>query len=152
MGNTLISPSEPVFCIPNKIRHKSFDRVRDIRLPQCMSTDSFPQDPLSTPITGHSIKSDPQSETVTITDDGIGSIHNIEPQSEDTDELVLDFGSIERINSAALGELAKLKQYCRSKNVALKISNVQEDVLEVFRLTKLPIDIVEPEEKDNESS
>ena len=52
-------------------------------------------------------------------------------------QLVLDLCDVQHVSSAALGELIKLKRKVVGMSGRLKIKNLQPDLLEVFRITRL---------------
>ena len=52
-------------------------------------------------------------------------------------KIVLNFGRIEFFSSGALGKLITLDKRVRSVNGTLVCCNIQPDILEVFRITRL---------------
>jgi anti-sigma B factor antagonist len=51
--------------------------------------------------------------------------------------LLLDFGQVQYLSSAALGKLINLKKRVAAVDGALKLCSVHPDLLEVFRITRL---------------
>ena len=56
---------------------------------------------------------------------------------EDTDQLILDLASVDRISSAGLNGLIQMNSKSRSQGVRLVLVNVSSSVREVFELTRL---------------
>lgn len=52
-------------------------------------------------------------------------------------KLLLDFSSVEHLSSAALGMLINLKNEVDKQKGALKLANINPQILEVFKITKL---------------
>lgn len=52
-------------------------------------------------------------------------------------KLLLDFSSVEHLSSAALGMLINLKKAVESQGGALKLANINPQIYEVFKITKL---------------
>ncbi len=51
--------------------------------------------------------------------------------------IVLDFGTIQQVSSAALGKLLKLAASAESVRGKLRLCNLHPDLLKVFRITRL---------------
>ena len=51
--------------------------------------------------------------------------------------LLLDFGSVDHLSSAALGMLINANQRIREKNGELRLCDIKRQILEVFAITKL---------------
>ena len=58
------------------------------------------------------------------------------PHSAET-TLVLSFKGVSFMSSAMINELVLLNKECKTRGVALEISNLQPNVMEVFRITKV---------------
>ena len=58
-------------------------------------------------------------------------------QGLDRPKLVIDFRIVERLSSAAVGMLVALDKVLTKRNGQLRVANVSEDVLDIFKLTKL---------------
>ena len=58
-------------------------------------------------------------------------------ESENKQNLLLDFSSVEFLSSAALGKLITLEKKVKSHGGKLKLSNIRVEIYEVFRITKL---------------
>jgi anti-sigma B factor antagonist len=52
-------------------------------------------------------------------------------------KLVLDFGQVDHLSSAALGMLINANGRIKSKNGQLRLSNIKPQIYEVFLITKL---------------
>ncbi len=52
-------------------------------------------------------------------------------------KLVLDFGAVDHLSSAALGMLINANNKIRETNGQLRLSNIKPQILEVFMITKL---------------
>lgn len=52
-------------------------------------------------------------------------------------KLVLDFEAVAHLSSAALGELIKVNNRVRQTDGQLRLCNIDEQILEVFRITRL---------------
>jgi anti-sigma B factor antagonist len=55
----------------------------------------------------------------------------------DRPKVVVDFQAVERLSSAALGMLIALEKVIAKQSGQLRIANVREDVLDIFKITKL---------------
>ncbi len=56
---------------------------------------------------------------------------------EGKDKLLLNFGNVQYLSSAALGKLINLKKKVGAKKGKLKLCCIHPDLLEVFRITRL---------------
>jgi anti-anti-sigma factor len=58
---------------------------------------------------------------------------------EKTEEscVLLHFGRVGFMSSAALGMLIRVKKKCKEFEIALKLSNISPDIIEVFKITGL---------------
>jgi len=52
-------------------------------------------------------------------------------------KLLLDFGGIQQVSSAALGRLVKLVSHAHSVRGSLKLCDLHSDMRQVFRITRL---------------
>ena len=52
-------------------------------------------------------------------------------------KLLLDFGSVDHLSSAALGMLINANKRIREKNGQLRLANIKPQIFEVFVITKL---------------
>lgn len=52
-------------------------------------------------------------------------------------KLLLDFGSVDHLSSAALGMLINANKRIKEKNGQLRLTNIKPQILEVFVITKL---------------
>ncbi len=55
----------------------------------------------------------------------------------DERQVVLDFGAVKFMASAALGRLVQLQKKCQEYKANLKLCSVSPDILQVFKITKL---------------
>ncbi|MHC4769291.1 MAG: STAS domain-containing protein [Planctomycetota bacterium] len=55
----------------------------------------------------------------------------------DQPKVVVDFQNVERLSSATLGMLVALDKVITKQSGQLRIANVREDVLDIFKITKL---------------
>ncbi len=53
------------------------------------------------------------------------------------DRIILNFQNVGFMSSAMIGKLISFGKKCREKKVALRISNISENVEEVFKLMRL---------------
>jgi anti-anti-sigma factor len=51
--------------------------------------------------------------------------------------VVLNFGAVKFMSSAALGMLIRVNKKCKEFKVNLKLSNIQPDIAQVFKITGL---------------
>ena len=52
-------------------------------------------------------------------------------------KLVVDFQAVEFMSSAMLGKLVQLHKRCKAEKVKLKLCNISNNPLEVFKITRL---------------
>jgi len=52
-------------------------------------------------------------------------------------KLLLDFGNVDHMSSAALGTLINVNNKVREKNGQLRLANIKPQIFEVFVITKL---------------
>lgn len=52
-------------------------------------------------------------------------------------KILLDFGNVEYLSSAALGKLITLDKKARAAKAKLRLCNIRPDIFEVFTITKL---------------
>jgi anti-sigma B factor antagonist len=58
--------------------------------------------------------------------------------NQTTDQkLVLNFQNVKFMSSAMLGKLVALNKLCKNSKVALKLSNISPDIMQIFKLTAL---------------
>jgi anti-sigma B factor antagonist len=55
----------------------------------------------------------------------------------DAPKLVVDFNKVQRLSSATLGMLIALHKVVGKQNGQLRLANVNQEVLEIFKITKL---------------
>jgi anti-sigma B factor antagonist len=55
----------------------------------------------------------------------------------DAPKLVVDFNKVERLSSATLGMLIALNKVVGKQNGQLRLANVNKEVMEIFKITKL---------------
>lgn len=58
-------------------------------------------------------------------------------ESEPKAKLLLDFENVDHLASAALGMLITLHKKVQEKNGALKLSNINRQIFQVFKITRL---------------
>jgi anti-sigma B factor antagonist len=58
-------------------------------------------------------------------------------EKEDREKIVLNFGAVEFLSSAALGKLISFEKKVRAKKVKLILTNIRPEIYEVFAITKL---------------
>jgi len=58
-------------------------------------------------------------------------------ESEPNVKLLLDFKNVDHLSSAALGMLINLNKKVRERNGGLKLSNINRQIYEVFKITRL---------------
>ncbi len=58
-------------------------------------------------------------------------------ESQTTGHLLLSFKNVEHLSSAALGMLITLKKKVEGKNGKLKLSDINPQIYEVFKITRL---------------
>ncbi len=52
-------------------------------------------------------------------------------------KLLVDFTTVDFMSSAMLGKLVQLHKRCRNDKIKLKLCNINKNVLEVFKITRL---------------
>jgi len=52
-------------------------------------------------------------------------------------KLLLNFQAVRAMASSMLGKLLKLRKLCETSKIDLKLSNICDNILEVFQVTKL---------------
>ena len=52
-------------------------------------------------------------------------------------KMALDFGKVERMSSASLGMLIALNKVIARQNGQLRVANIAEHLIDIFRMTKL---------------
>ena len=57
--------------------------------------------------------------------------------SKTTPKLLLDFGNVDHMSSAALGTLINVSNRVKDKNGQLRLANIKPQIFEVFVITKL---------------
>jgi anti-sigma B factor antagonist len=55
----------------------------------------------------------------------------------DQPKMLLDFSNVDHLSSAALGMLINCNNRVKQKNGQLRLSNIKDQILEVFKITKL---------------
>jgi anti-sigma B factor antagonist len=67
----------------------------------------------------------------------------------DSKKILLTFGSVQFMSSAMLGKLVMFGKKCKAAGVDLKLCNIPNDIMEVFKITKMnkAFDIQKDEEK-----
>ena len=58
-------------------------------------------------------------------------------EAQESRNLLLNFGTVEFLSSAALGKLITLDKKVKSHSGRLKLSNIRPEIYEVFKITKL---------------
>jgi anti-sigma B factor antagonist len=58
-------------------------------------------------------------------------------ESKDRPKLLLDFGNVDHLSSAALGMLINVNNRVKQQNGQLRLANIKPQILEVFVITKL---------------
>jgi anti-sigma B factor antagonist len=67
----------------------------------------------------------------------IGDELNRIVESEPGVRLLLDFSNVDHLSSAALGMLITLNNKVKEQNGALRLSNIDKQIYEVFKITRL---------------
>ncbi len=67
----------------------------------------------------------------------IGQSLNALIDERDHPKMLLDFGSVDHLSSAALGMLINANKRIREKNGQLRLTNIKPQIFEVFVITKL---------------
>lgn len=64
-------------------------------------------------------------------------------------KMVLNFANVTFMSSAMIGKIILLNKKCKSGNIALKLCNISDNVMEVFKLMRLNkiLDLQKDEEK-----
>jgi anti-sigma B factor antagonist len=58
-------------------------------------------------------------------------------EAGDRPKLLLDFGNVDHLSSAALGMLINVNNRVKQQNGQLRLSNIRPQIMEVFEITKL---------------
>lgn len=58
-------------------------------------------------------------------------------QSKDRPKLLLDFGNVDHLTSAALGMLINVNRTVKEHNGQLRLANIKPQIMDVFVITKL---------------
>ena len=56
----------------------------------------------------------------------------------DVKELIIDFAKIKFIDSTGIGGVVQAIKYCQKQKIALKITNISEEVFEILNILGLP--------------
>lgn len=67
----------------------------------------------------------------------IGNTLNALIDEVDNPKLLLDFGTVDHLSSAALGMLINANNRVRERSGQLRLTNIKPQILEVFVITKL---------------
>jgi anti-sigma B factor antagonist len=67
----------------------------------------------------------------------IGQSLNVLIDERDHPKMLLDFGSVDHLSSAALGMLINANKRIKEKNGQLRLTHIKPQILEVFVITKL---------------
>ena len=67
----------------------------------------------------------------------IGTGLNVLIDERNNPKLLLDFGSVDHLSSAALGMLINANNRVKQKNGQLRLTNIKPQIFEVFVITKL---------------
>ena len=67
----------------------------------------------------------------------IGSSLNVLVDERPNPKLLLDFGTVDHLSSAALGMLINANKRIKEKNGQLRLANIKPQIFEVFVITKL---------------
>ena len=67
----------------------------------------------------------------------IGTGLNVLIDERNNPKLLLDFGSVDHLSSAALGMLINANKRVKEKNGQLRLANIKPQIFEVFVITKL---------------
>lgn len=71
--------------------------------------------------------------SITETEDQLRTVVEAKPSIR----LLLNFGNVEHLSSAALGMLITLDKLVKEKKGRLKLSNINRQIYEVFKITRL---------------
>jgi anti-anti-sigma factor len=70
-------------------------------------------------------------------------------ERENRKKIILNFGNVEFLSSAALGKLIGFDKRCKQHNAELILSNIRPEIYEVFAITKLTkLFIIKDDEAD----
>jgi anti-sigma B factor antagonist len=58
-------------------------------------------------------------------------------ESRDRQKILLDFGNVDHLSSAALGMLINVNNRVKQQNGQLRLANIKPQIIEVFEITKL---------------
>jgi anti-sigma B factor antagonist len=58
-------------------------------------------------------------------------------EAADRPKLLLDFGNVDHLSSAALGMLINVNNRVKQQSGQLRLSNIRPQIMEVFEITKL---------------
>lgn len=58
-------------------------------------------------------------------------------ESKERPKLLLDFGCVDHLSSAALGMLIKVNNKVKERNGQLRLANIKPQIMEVFVITRL---------------
>ena len=67
----------------------------------------------------------------------IGAALTALAESKDRPKVLLDFGNVDHLSSAALGMLINVNNRIKQQNGQLRLSNIKPQIMEVFVITKL---------------
>ncbi len=67
----------------------------------------------------------------------IGTSLNVLIDERNSPKLLLDFGTVDHLSSAALGMLINANKKVKEKNGQLRLTNIKPQIFEVFVITKL---------------
>ncbi len=67
----------------------------------------------------------------------IGNELNSLAETESRPKLLLDFGNVDHLASAALGMLINLHKKVQEQNGDMKLANINRQILQVFKITRL---------------
>jgi anti-sigma B factor antagonist len=58
-------------------------------------------------------------------------------EARDRQKILLDFGNVDHLSSAALGMLINVNNRVKQQNGQLRLANIKPQIIEVFEITKL---------------
>jgi len=58
-------------------------------------------------------------------------------EARDRPKVLLDFGKVDHLSSAALGMLINVNNRVKTQNGQLRLANIKPQIIEVFEITKL---------------
>ena len=67
----------------------------------------------------------------------IGNSLNVLIDERNNPTLLLDFGTVDHLSSAALGMLINVDKKVKQRNGQLRLANIKPQIMEVFVITKL---------------